>query len=112
MEDDNSKIAWIIEGIMPLIVVGIVFSAPAVIGLQIYWFLKFGTWTPLTVRDGLDFALQQHWEFSWLGVEEIAKWMPLSGGFLILSLIVYALILWAASEYGKAMEQKRKTGRF
>lgn len=71
--------------------VGLVFvlAGFAVLGLQAYWYLKFGAWTPMSLIDVARWVIAdvaqpneiQSWIMypeTWTGLHKILNWIPLS----------------------------------
>ncbi|MER8529583.1 hypothetical protein [Mesorhizobium sp. M1272] len=72
---------------MSAVIVGfiLVLAGIGVLGVQTYWYLQSGMWTPLSLIDVGQMYLTAEkapWVFfpqSWLGVYKILAWIPSSG---------------------------------
>jgi hypothetical protein len=89
MDDEG----WLVGAAMLLCGIGL-------FGVQIYWFLQSGQWTPLSIIDSAQMLVEPTkwpWVFapqSWMGFHAVLDWLSLPG-----LLAVWGFIVMAASRH-------------
>jgi len=90
-------IAFIFLGIPIFIFTNITLILPVgIIGWQVYSYLRYGHWIPISIIDGLawlgfGWALNSN-QANWVGVYEILSFLPVGLGIWLLAL--FSLIIW------------------
>lgn len=71
-----------------------VFAGVVLIGLQIFWFLQSGSWTPISLIDLAQRFSQEPWLYNpteWLGVHWILSVIPSSAAAIVIGFIIVSV---------------------
>ncbi len=93
-EKKETKSAETWEEIFFLFLMGLFITGPAILIWQMYKYLRFGSWSALSVIDAIKWCNVQ-WAASprdWIGLHQILEWMPLSVLPILLVGLVWMIV--------------------
>jgi hypothetical protein len=80
--------------VVVLLMLGWILTPLAIVGWQIYGYLRHAIWQPLSVLDTLLF-INVKWAENptdWIGLHHVLELTPLSVGIIILSAFIYLVV--------------------
>jgi hypothetical protein len=95
MSNEN-KTATDWTGVAALLVLASFFGGACILLWQVYGYLRFESWQPLSLVDVLS-RFEVRWAIAptdWLGLHRILEWMPLSVLVPIIGLVLALIVGW------------------